>query len=334
MGSTTTAHDLALGIDIGGTKVEIALVDGRGTLLDACRLRTLPERGASVVVAEIAAAARSAFGDALGGAVAAGVSVAGQIGADGMVLGAPNLGWAGAPVGAELSAALGLPVVVANDVRAAAWAEWRHGAGRGCDDVLVLFLGTGIGGGAVVDGRMLDGMGGIAGEFGHMTLVAGGRRCHCRNVGCLEAYAGGWAIAERAREAVRADEEAGAALLRLAGGDPTEITGETVGAARTAGDPLAVRLVEETGAYLGAGLVSLVNAFNPARIILGGGIVDGFAELVPLAAAVVRERALAAAAGVELVPAVLGNHAPVVGAAALAVGRARRGRAMTEAPPA
>ena len=318
MTTTAAAGGLALGIDIGGTKVEIALVDASGAVLDSCRLRTLPERGASVVIHEVAAAARSAFGDALGGAAAAGVSVAGQIGADGVVLGAPNLGWAGSPVGAELAAALGLPVVVANDVRAAGWAEWCYGAGRGCTDVVVLFVGTGVGGSAIVDGRILLGAGGIAGEFGHITLVAGGRRCHCRNVGCFEAYASGWAIAERAVEAVRANERAGAPLLRLAGGDPAAITAETVAAARTAGDPLAVRLVEETGAYLGAGLVSLVNAFNPARIILGGGVIEGFAELMPMAAAVVRDRALAAAAGVELVPAMLGVHAPVVGAAALA----------------
>ncbi|HEX6630213.1 MAG TPA: ROK family protein, partial [Gemmatimonadaceae bacterium] len=258
---------------------------------------------------------------------AAGVSVAGQIGTDGVVLGAPNLGWAGAPVGATLRAALDLPVVVANDVRAAAWAEWSHGAGRGCDDVVVVFVGTGVGGSAVVDGRMLDGAGGIAGEFGHMTLVAGGRRCHCRNIGCFEAYASGWALEERAAEAVRADERAGAGLLRLAGGRHTAITGELLATARAAGDALAVRLVEETGAFLGAGLVSLVNAFNPARVILGGGVVEGFPELLPLAAAAVRDRALpAAAAVVEVVPAELGTHAPVVGAAALAARRLREGR--------
>ena len=154
MTTTATAGGLALGIDIGGTKVEIALVDASGAVLDSCRLRTLPERGASVVIHEVAAAARSAFGVALGGAVAAGVSLAGQIGTGGVVLGAPNLGWAGAPVGAELGAALGLPVVVANDVRAAAWAEWCHGAGHGCDDVVVVFVGTGVGGSAIVDGRI------------------------------------------------------------------------------------------------------------------------------------------------------------------------------------
>jgi glucokinase len=233
------------------------------------------------------------------------------------VLGAPNLGWTGVPLGAELAQRLGLPTTVVNDVRAAAWAEWRFGAGRGCDDVVVVFLGTGIGGSAISGGRMIEGSGNVAGEFGHITLVANGRPCHCRNVGCVEAYAGGWAIAELAQEAARRDPVGAADMIRLAG-DPGAITPEAVAAAAHGGNAVATRLVEETGAYLGAALVGLVNAFNPQRVVLGGGIIDGFPELIPAAARVVRERSLPAAAGVEVFAATLGNQAPVVGAAALA----------------
>jgi glucokinase len=310
---------LALGIDIGGTKVQIALVDAAGAVLGERRIPSAPEKGVRGVVAEIAAAARAEFGVAFGGACGVGMSVAGQVDAAGVVVGAPNLGWTRAPLGAELAAAFGLPVHVANDVRAATLAEWRFGAGRGFDDVVVLFLGTGIGGGIVSGGRLLEGAGGFAGEFGHATVVADGRPCHCRNRGCIEAYAGGWAIAERAREAALADAAAGAVLLALAGGDADAIAAETVAAARDRGDALAVRLVAETGHYLGAALVGLVNGLNPARVVLGGGVLEGFPELVTLAAAEVLAHALpAAAAGVAVVPATLGTYAPVVGAAALA----------------
>ena len=319
IGDRSTAAGLALGIDVGGTKVEVALVDGSGAVVASCRLPTEPERGARDVVRRIAAAVREAFGSELGGARGAGAAIAGQIDAAGVVVGAPNLGWTREPLGAELTAALSLPVQVENDVRAAALAEWRYGAGRGCTDVVVVFVGTGIGGGIVAGGRLLDGVGGFAGEVGHTTLVADGRPCHCRNHGCLEAYAGGWAIGERAQEAAGTDPAAGAALVALAGGDVAAVTAETVAAARSRGDPLARRLVEETGAYLGAGLVGVVNALNPARVILGGGVIEGLPELVAAAEAVVRARALpAAAAGVSMVHAALGEQAPVIGAASLA----------------
>jgi glucokinase len=309
----------AIGVDIGGTKIEVALVDADGAVLAARRTATAPERGVAAVVADVAALAREALGEGLGGACAVGASVAGQVDAAGVVVGAPNLGWTHAPLGAHLAAALALPVRVVNDVRAATIAEWRFGAGRGCDDVAVLFLGTGIGGGVVAGGRVVAGVGGFAGEMGHATVVAGGRRCHCRNRGCIEAYAGGWAIAERAQEAARHDPAAGALLRELAGGDVGAIVAETVAAARDRGDALAVRLVEETAGYLGAALVGIVNGLNPARVVLGGGVLEGFPELVPLSAAVVRSCALpAAAAGVAVVPAALGTQAPVVGAAAYA----------------
>ena len=318
-GVSGAVGEVAIGVDIGGTKVEVALVDGAGAVLGALRFATEPERGVAAVVADIAAAARDAFGAALGGALGVGASVAGQVDAGGVVVGAPNLGWTHAPLGARLAAALALPVRVVNDVRAATLAEWRFGAGRGHDDVVVLFLGTGIGGGVVTGGRIVEGAGGFAGELGHATVVAGGRPCHCRNRGCIEAYAGGWAIAERAREAVRADPAAGALLRGLVGGDVGAIVAETVAAARERGDGLAVRLVEETAEYLGAALVGIVNGLDPARVILGGGVVEGFPELVPLAAAVVHARALPAmAAGVAVVPASLGTRAPVIGAAACA----------------
>ncbi|HEV7590192.1 MAG TPA: ROK family protein, partial [Longimicrobium sp.] len=315
---------IALGVDVGGTKTEILLAGRGGRVLAETRIPTDPEGGAEATLRHAAAAAREAFGAAMDDAAAVGVSVAGQVGRRGMLLGAPNLGWTGVDVRRLAIAAFGLPTVVVNDVRAATWAEWRLGAGRGVRDLVVLFVGTGVGGGAVIGGRLLEGADGIAGELGHLTVVAGGRKCHCGNLGCLEAYCGGWALEERASQAALADPAAGAALLRLAG-SAEAITGEVIAAARKAGDALATRLVDETADVLGAAVVGLVNALNPRRVILGGGVMDGFPDLLYRATAAVHARALPAARQrVEIVRAGLADDAPALGAADFALVRRPR----------
>jgi glucokinase len=213
---------------------------------------------------------------------------------------------------------LKLPVVVTNDVRAASWGEWHFGAGKGVDDLVVVFIGTGIGGGVVSGGRMLEGCSNTAGEIGHTTLIVGGRNCRCPNKGCLEAYAGGWAIAERAQEAVQTNPEAGKALISLAGG-VEKITAALVSQAYHEGDVLSSKLVKETTQYLSAGLVSIVNSFNPCLLVFGGGVVDGLPELIKTAESFIKKRALRAAAqNLKVVKAALGNAAGIVGAAALA----------------
>jgi len=317
---------IALGVDVGGTKTEIILAGRHGRKLGETRIPTEPEAGAEATLRRAAEAARTEFGAGAADAAAVGISVAGQVGARGVLLGAPNLGWTGVDVRRLAVAAFGIPAVVVNDVRAATWAEWRLGAGRGARHLVVLFLGTGVGGGAVLGGRLLDGADGIAGEFGHLTVVAGGRACRCGNVGCLEAYCGGWGLEERARDAALADPAAGAALVRLAGAADA-ITGEAIAAARSSGDALAARLVEETGDVLGAALVGLVNALNPRRVILGGGVMDGFPDLLDRATAAVHARALPAARKrVEIVRAGLADDAPALGAADLALVRRPRMR--------
>jgi glucokinase len=317
---------LALGVDVGGTKTEIVLAGRGGRVVAEHRIPTEPERGAESTLVRAAQAARAEFGARFGDAVTVGVSVAGQVGPRGVLLGAPNLGWTGADVRGLASRAFGVPAVVANDVRAATWAEWRLGGGRGVRDLLVLFLGTGVGGGAVLGGRLLEGGTGVAGEFGHMTVVAGGRACRCGNRGCLEAYCGGWAIEERAREAALQHRKAGEALIRLAG-SADEITGESVAAALRSGDALARTLIDDTGDILGAALVGLVNGLNPRRVILGGGVMHGFPELRERAESIVRAHALpAAAAKVDFAAAALGDNAPSLGAADLALARLRTPR--------
>ncbi len=165
---------------------------------------------------------------------------------------------------------------------------------------------------------MLTGCTNMAGELGHMTVVVGGRECRCGNHGCLEAYAGGWAIAKRAREIVGADPDAGAELVRRAG-ESAAITAETVHEAREDGDPLATRLVDETAEILGAGLVGVVNGFNPCTLVLGGGVVQNVPFYVDRVREIVRERALAAGVRtLRVVRAALGDHAGAIGAAAFA----------------
>ncbi|MBI4279189.1 MAG: ROK family protein [Armatimonadetes bacterium] len=308
-----------LGVDLGGTKVETAIVDDVGNILAAHRRPTHAGKGAAGIIADIVACARDCLGEASRAAEALGIGVAGQVdAATGTVRFAPNLGWRDVPLRAELEQALALRVVVTNDVRAATWGEWQHGAGRGVDDLVCVFVGTGVGGGIVSGGRMLEGCSGSAGEVGHMTIVAGGRRCRCPNRGCLEAYAGGWAIAERAQEAVRADLRAGGTLVALAG-DVQNITAASVAQAYRQGDPLSCHLVAETGRYLAAGMVGIVNAFNPCLLILGGGVIEGLPELIPLVEREIRARALGAAVEpLRVVKAALGGDAGVVGAAVLA----------------
>lgn len=318
-----------LGVDLGGTKVAAALVDAEGRIVASNVFPTNASTGPDGVIRDIVACVKDGLGASARGAAGLGIGVAGQIDeATGAVHFAPNLDWHHVPLRAALEQGLGLPVVVTNDVRAATWGEWMHGAGRGAHDLVTLFIGTGAGGGIVSGGRLLAGCTNAAGELGHMTIVTGGRKCHCRNRGCLEAYVGGWAIAEQAREAVLRDREAGRRLVALAGG-VDEITAGTVSEAYHQGDPLAVRLVEEISRHLAAGIVTVVNAFNPCLLILGGGVVEGLPELAALAEAPVRAHALeAAVGGLRISRAALGNQAGVIGAAALA-----RRKAANMAPP-
>ena len=184
--------------------------------------------------------------------------------------------------------------------------------------MVCLFVGTGIGGGIVSGGQLLEGCSNTVGELGHLTIITGGRNCRCPNQGCLEAYAGGWAIAERAQEAVRAHPGDGKRLVALAG-RIQDISAATVTQAYSDGDPLAHRLVEETTQYLASGVVSIINAINPCLLVLGGGVIQGLPEFVPMIENTVRVSALEAAVeGLRIVTAALGDKAGVIGAAALA----------------
>lgn len=314
---TGSVAELTAGVDLGGTKIQAAVVDEDGRAVASHRLGTDVEGGPSKAVEDIVRCIRACVPD-LSDIAAVGVGVAGQVDTTtGMVHSAPNLKWTDFPFGDRLEQALGVPVVVENDVRAITWGVWQHGEGRGIDDLIVLFVGTGVGGGIVTGGQLITGDRGVAGELGHMTVVAGGRLCSCGNRGCLEAYAGGWAIAERARDAIEVDPVAGRGLLELAGSG--EVTGRDVSEAANAGDPLAVELLAETGRYLGAAVVGLVNVFNPRRIVLGGGVIEGIPSLVVAVESAIRTHAIPIAAErLELRRSKLGAQAGVIGSASLA----------------
>ncbi len=317
MGQTMDGS-FTLGVDLGGTKLKVALVDVSGRLLSVYDSPTHPNKEPEKVIADILTGIERCLSKANQEAKALGVGIAAQVDRKGVVHGSPNLGWQNVPIKKKLEEKLGIPVFVTNDVRAATWGEWRFGSGKGVDDLAVLFVGTGIGGGVISGGKLLAGCRNSGGELGHITIVYDGRQCHCPNRGCLEAYAGGWAIAERTQEAVNNELKKGQRLISLAGG-VEKITAATVSRGYYEGDGLARRLVEETGRYLAAGVVSIVNAFNPCRFVLGGGVVEGIPELVQLVEEFTRKRALEAAVErLEIVKAALGGDGGVIGAAALA----------------
>jgi glucokinase len=306
---------LVLAVDLGATKVVSALVSEEGTVVQHGGRHLHGNDGPDAVIEALLRVARLSMDANPAPPEAVGISVAAQVDpATGYVLHAPNLRWRNVPLGPRVSAALGLPVHVTNDARAATVAEWRLGAGRGESDLFCLILGTGVGGSAVAGGRLLEGGTSAAGEVGHLTIVSGGRPCHCPNRGCFEAYVGGWGIAEQAQEAVRQLGDR-TSILKERAGSIEAITARTVFESARAGDTLSRRLVEQTEQHLADGAVSVVNAFNPRRLILGGGLVAGHPEFVMVAARAVRERCQPPAAAASVVPARFGEEAPLIGAA-------------------
>lgn len=313
---------IALGVDLGGTKIEVAAVDDAGEVLHRRRVPT-PTGDAEAVSAAIVKAVKEIREELSDDPVGVGIGVAGQVERDtGVVRFAPNLEWHDVPLGKSLEEALGLRVVVLNDVRAVALGEWLSGAGRNTDDMVCVFVGTGIGGGIVSAGHLLEGCSNAAGEIGHMVVAVDGPACHCGRSGCLEALAGGWAIARDARAAAAERPEDAARLLEIAG-SAEAITAETVGQAYRENDALAHEIMDGVVRALAVGLANLVNTFNPCRLVLGGGVVDGVPELVARIRAGIEAEALESArAKLEVTTAKLGSDAGVVGAASATLRRA------------
>ncbi|WP_020677792.1 ROK family protein [Geopsychrobacter electrodiphilus] len=317
------AKNCTIGVDLGGTKIKVALVTESGSILNKLKVATPAQDGPTAVIRKIVTAVHDLLQEEGISPHCLGIGVAGQIDSAGKTVRfAPNLNWHEVPLQAELQRELKLPVALLNDVRAATWGEWLFGAGKGCADMVCLFVGTGIGGSVVSGGRMLDGSSNSAGELGHMTVDLHGPLCNCGNRGCLEALAGGWAIARSAREAVTADPTGGALLKKMAEGSVAAITAALVARAAQSGDPLAGQIVARVSEALISGMVGLINAFNPERLVLGGGVIEGLPKLVGEVERGVKGKALQAAlAQLQVLPALLHNDAGVIGAAAFAMQR-------------
>lgn len=268
-------RNLAIGIDIGGTKVSGGVVDEQGGVAHRAR-RDTPHRSTSPAVVEDTIVecveellARVDPADV----VAVGVGAAGFVSEDrATVLFAPHLAWRNEPLRGRLEGRIPRPVTVDNDANAAAWAEYTFGAARGESHVVVITLGTGIGGALIVDGQVQRGRYGIAGEFGHMQVVPGGTRCECGNRGCWEQYASGNALVREARAMIRAGSPVVADLVARVGGDVTALNGPVITEAAREGDPTARELIAEIGDWLGVGMANLAAAFDPALFVIGGGV--------------------------------------------------------------
>lgn len=316
----------ALAVDIGGTKILTALVAASGTVRARHRAET-PARGVEPVLEAIAAgvrAVREETGVAADDIVAVSVGAPGPLDPrTGVVFEPPNIAaWYNVPLADLLAPRVGMPVVVENDANAAALGEWWVGAGAGASDLIYLTVSTGIGGGIIIDDRLVHGVSGTAGEVGHMTIDVSGPPCRCgRSTGCLEALASGTAIARMAREAVSAGRRT--VLLELAGGDPGAIDAQHVEAAARAGDAVAAEIFERAATYLGVGVANLLNLLNPARVVIGGGVSKAGALLFEPVRRVARSRAFERPGrDAEIVPAALGDDVGVIGAAAVAFQRA------------
>jgi glucokinase len=309
----------ALGIDIGGTKVAGGLIAPDGRIFDTAR-RATP--GASVTETEdaIAGVVADLADRHAGPVVGVGVGAAGWFDRTGdTVLFSPHLAWRHASLRKDLAARLQLPLWVGNDADAAAWAEYRYGAARGADLALMITLGTGIGGGIVMAGRLQRGAHGVAGEWGHMRVVPDGRLCACGNRGCWEQYASGTALGQTAREVATSSPAAAAQLLERVDGAAERLTGEDVAAAAADGDALALELVTEVGTWLGQGIADLAAVLDPSVVVIGGGV-SKLGELVLAPARERLERALPGRGfrpGPRVVVAELGPQAGMVGAADL-----------------
>ncbi|HEY2025915.1 MAG TPA: ROK family protein [Gemmatimonadaceae bacterium] len=234
----------------------------------------------------------------------------------GIVIVAPNLGWTNFPLRDRIHQGLGLPATLDNDANCATFGEWWQGAARGGRDVIGLTIGTGIGGGIILNGQLYHGASDVAGEIGHTTLDVNGRHCKCGNYGCLEAYASGPAIATRARE-IMVREEGESVIPSMVHGRLDQITAQTVYDAAKAGDQVASEIVRDTARYLGAGIANLLNIFNPDTVVIAGGVTAaGEALFGPLHREVRRRAFSPAVHAARIVPGELPGTAGVVGAVA------------------
>jgi len=313
-----------VGVDLGGTNIVAGALPDDGSEVIALRSEpTHADEGADAVIDRIVRIIDTVIAETIAqtGAtrsdiVGVGVGAPGPLDRQrGIVVTTPNLGWTNFPLRDVVSQRTGLPTRIDNDANCATLGEWWIGAAKGARNVVGMTIGTGIGGGLILDGKLYHGSSDVAGEIGHATIDVTGRLCKCGNYGCLEAYASGPSIAARAREAVAGDEES--LLRRMAHGDLEQLTAATVYEAAKLGDDTAIDVVRETARLLGAGIANLLNIFNPDVVVIAGGVTQAGDTLFEPLRKEVRKRAFRPAVDAcRIVPGILPGSAGVVGAVA------------------
>jgi glucokinase len=309
-----------IGLDIGGTKIAGGLVSETGEILVDAR-RDTPATDPDQIAQEAAALITELADKADTAILAVGVACAGFVNRTGShVLFAPNLAWRDEPLKQRLEAIVDYPVTIENDANAAAWGEFRFGAAREADDMVLITVGTGIGGGVVVDSVLLRGAYGVGGELGHMRVVPSGLRCGCGNRGCWEMYGSGNALLREARELLVSGTPHGAALSDKCGGDPAALKGQHITEAAQAGDPAAIELLADVGTWVGEGAASVAAILDPELIVIGGGVAEAGPLLLEPAKAAYGSQLTGRGHRpvADFVAASLGNDAGLIGAAAIA----------------
>ena len=314
------ARDLpTLAVDLGGTNIRAAAVNTAGEIIARRQVRTAAHVGLDEVLARVAQAV-AGVADEVGLAPDApvGVALPGAINPyTGFLRFAPNLGWQNLPIRDLFSARLGRPIALGNDVNAGAIGEWRYGAGRGMRHFVFIACGTGVGGGVIVDGQLLLGRTGLAAEVGHMVVALDGPRCHCGGHGCLEAFAGGWAIEEAAQGLL--DRGIPSLLTELIEERGEGLSGALINYAAQHDDGLAIEVLSRAGRALGFGVASLAHLFNPEGIAIGGGVISAGPFLFdPMHEAIAEYLLAGFDDGLQIGPSLLGQDAGLLGAAVLA----------------
>ena len=313
-----------VGVDLGGTNIVAgALTDDGGDVIALRSEPTRADQGADAVIDRIVRIIDTVIAETIAqtGAkrhdfVGVGVGAPGPLDRErGIVVTTPNLGWTNFPLRDVIAERTGIATRIDNDANCATVGEWWLGAARGARNVVGMTIGTGIGGGLIFDGKLYHGSSDVAGEIGHATIDITGRLCKCGNYGCLEAYASGPSIAERAREQLAGDEES--LLFRMAHGKVERLTAATVYEAAKLGDDVAIDVVRETARFLGAGIANLLNIFNPDVVVIAGGVTQaGDTLFVPLRKEVRKRAFRPAVDACRIVPGSLPGSAGVVGAVA------------------
>lgn len=310
-----------IGIDFGGTFIKGAVISESGVLICKEKVPTRSKGGDySVIISDMAKLVGSLEKSSGKAITAIGIGSPGAIdSANGVVIYNNNIGWRNVPVCAELSGLTNLPCFVANDANVAALGEKYYGSGKSYDDIIFLTLGTGVGGGIVIGGKLFEGYKSVGAEVGHAVIKMGGEACACGRRGCFEAYASATALIRRTKRAMQADPDS--ILWQLCDGDLNAVDGKTAFDGMRAGDKTSVRVVRTYIRYLSEGVLNLCNEFRPQAVILGGGIcAEGETLLVPL-----RKRVNkyiyggVSYAPVDILTASLGNDAGVYGAARIAI---------------